>query len=51
MGDFNHGHIQWKSLESTGGEDEIFFYIQNSFLTQHILEPTRGDNVLDIVLS
>ena len=19
MGDFNHGHIQWKSLESTGG--------------------------------
>ena len=22
MGDFNHGHIQWKSLESTGGEDQ-----------------------------
>ena len=21
MGDFNHGHIQCKSLESTGGED------------------------------
>ena len=21
MGDFNHGHIQWKSLESTGCED------------------------------
>ena len=44
MGDFNHGHIQWKSLEST-------ISIQDSFLTQHVLEPTRGDNVLDIFLS
>ena len=53
MGDFNHGHIQWKSLlESTGGEDQQFlFLIQESFLTQHVLEPTRGENVLDIVLS
>ena len=52
MGDFNHGHIQWKSLESTRGEDQQFlFLIQDSFLTQHVLEPTRGDNVLDIVLS
>ena len=39
MGDFNHGHIQWKSLESTGGEDQQFlFLIQESFLTQHVLE-------------
>ena len=52
MGDFNHGHIQWKSLESTGGEDQQFlFLIQDSFLTQHVLEPTRGENILDLVLS
>ena len=52
MGKFNHGHIQWKSLESTGGEEQQFiFLIQDSFLTQHVLEQTRGDNVLDIVLS
>ena len=52
MGDFNHGQIQWKSLQSTRGEDQQFlFLIQDSFLTQHVLEPTRGDNVLDIVLS
>ena len=25
--------------------------VQDSFLTQHVLEPTRGDNVLDTVLS
>ena len=45
MGDFNHGYIQWKSLESTGGEDQQFlFLIQESFITQHVLEPTRGEN-------
>ena len=27
MGDFNHGHIQWKSLESTGGEDQQFLFL------------------------
>ena len=47
MGDFNHGHIQWNSLESTGIEDQQFlFLIQDSFLTQHVLEPTRGENVV-----
>ena len=52
MGNFNHGHIQWKSLESTWGEDQQFlFLIQECFLTQHVLEPTREENVLDIVLS
>ena len=46
MGDFNHGHIQWKSLESTGGEDlQFLFLIQDSVLTKHVLEPTRGEIV------
>ena len=50
MGDFNH--IQWKCLQSTGSEDHKFLYsVQDQFLTQHMLEPTRGENVLDIVLS
>ena len=35
-----------------GGEDQQFlFLIQDSFFTQHVLEPNRGDNILDIVLS
>ena len=52
MGDFSHRHIQWKSLKSTGGENQQFLLlVQDSFLTQHVLEPTRGENVLDIVLS
>ena len=52
MGDFNHGHIQCKFLESTGGEDQqLLFLIQDSFLTQHVVESTRGESVIDIVLS
>ena len=52
MGDFSHGRIQWKSQQSTGSEDQRFLnLVQDSFLTQHVLEPTRGENVLDIVLS
>ena len=31
--------------------NNFFFLIQDSFRTQHVLEPTRGENVLDIVLS
>ena len=27
MGDFSHGHIQWKSVESTGGEDQQFLFL------------------------
>ena len=52
MGDFNHGHIQWKSLVSAGGDDHQFLLLtQDCFLTQHVLEPTRGGNVLDLILS
>ena len=52
MGDFNHGRIQWKSQQSTGSEDQKFLnLVQDSFLTQHVLEPTRVENILDIVLS
>ena len=39
-------------ISSTGGEDQQFvFLIQDSCLTHHVLEPTRGENVLDIVFS
>ena len=52
MGDFNHGHIQWTSLQSTGREDREFLnLVQDSFLSQHVLEATRGVKVLYIVLS
>ena len=52
MGDFNHGNIKWDSQQSTGVEDHTFLcLVQDNFLTQHVLEPTRAARVLDIVLS
>ena len=52
MGYFNHGNIQWDTLESTGVEDQqLMCLIQDNFLIQHVLEPTRGRRVLDLVLS
>ena len=52
MGDFNHGNIKWDSLQSTGVEDQRFLcLVQDNFLTQHVLEPTRAARVLIIVLS
>ena len=48
----NQGHVQWKSLESAGGDDDQFLLLtQDCFLTQHVLEPIRGGNVLDLILS
>ena len=51
-GDFNHGFIKWDTLQSTVVEDQQFLcLVQDNFLNQHILEPTRALRVLDIVLS
>ena len=50
MSDFNCGHVQWK--ESAGCNHHQFpFLTQDCFLTQHVLEPTRKGNVLDLILS
>ena len=52
MCSFKHGHIQWDSLESAGGDDHQFLLLtQGCFLTQHVYEATRGGNVLDLILS
>ena len=39
------------SREYRGKDQQFLFLFQDSFLTQHVLEPTKGDNALDIVLS
>ena len=52
MGDFNHVNIKWDPLQCTGVEYQKFLcLVQDNFLTQHVLEPTRAERVLDIVLS
>ena len=51
MGDFNHPDIRWNSLDSSNESAKFLLLVQNCFLPQHVLEPTRGDNVLDLILS
>ena len=46
MGDFNFPGIKWESNEASGNEDKFLECIQDSFFTQHVLPPTRGDNVI-----
>ena len=51
MGDFKYGNIKWDTLQSTGVEDQtLLCLVQDNFLTQHLLEPTRAARILDIVL-
>ena len=39
-------------IESAGGDDHHFLLLtQDYILTQHVLEPTRSGNVLDLILS
>ena len=48
MGDFNNGNIKWDTQQSTGVEDQKFLcLVQDNFLTQHALEPTRAARVLN----
>ncbi|XP_065418714.1 zinc finger protein 707-like isoform X3 [Chrysemys picta bellii] len=52
MGDFNYPHIDWVHVTS-GWDAEIKFLdtLNNYFLEQLVLEPTRGEAILDTVLS
>ena len=52
MGDFNHGNIKWDTQQSTGVEYQQFMcLVQDNFLTQHLLEPTRAAMILDVAFT
>ena len=50
LGDFNMPQINWTSVSADQGNALIDFAERN-FLTQLVREPTRGRNILDIVLT
>ena len=52
-GDFNFPKICWESPELTAGEDEVQFteLLNDHYLTQVNRVPTRGDHILDLVIS
>jgi len=55
MGDFNYGNINWNTLQTGPGasrETESFLdCIKYNCLTHHVEEPTRGNTILDLVIT
>ena len=55
MGDFNYANINWNTLQSMPGAttDSVSFLdcIETNNLTQHVKDPTRGSNGLDLVIT
>ena len=51
LGDFNYPNINWNDY--TGNIDSELFMnsVLDNYLTQHVQEPTRGNNILDLVFS
>ena len=50
-GDFNHRTINWDLLRSQVEGQAFLDLTLESFLIQHVRDPTRGENILDLVLS
>ena len=51
FGDFNHRSIDWKRMQA-GAEGARFLELtQDLFLTQHVHVETRGENIVDLILS
>ena len=51
MGDFNYPMIDWEMQDTGGPGKEFLDVVQDNFLWQHVDQATRGDNILDLVLS
>jgi hypothetical protein len=51
VGDFNFGSIDWDTLHSGNDARDFVDLIQDCFLTQVVKKPTRGENILDLVLT
>jgi len=51
MGDFNYPGIYWQTLDCDSSSVNFLELVQDTFLVQHFLSSTRGDNVLDLVIS
>ena len=54
IGDFNLKEVDWSNnfmLNSSSLYEVFSDMLLENFLTQMVLEPTRGDNILDLVLS
>ena len=51
MGDFNSSELHWRKPETLDDSHPFFKCINDNFLIQHVDEPTRGKNILDLVFT
>ena len=52
FGDFNYPHINWENSTSRFPmENEFLDFCSSNALSQFVIEPTRGDNILDLFLT
>jgi len=52
MGDFNYKGINWLTSQASETTAQQFLdCLEDSFLTQHVTEPTREDSILDLVIT
>ena len=52
LGDFNLSEINWQNLSYVESESKrLTKFTEDNFLYQHVTEPTRGTNILDLILT
>ena len=51
VGDFNYPDINWKNSSAGAQGCQFHECVQDFFLYQHVDAPTRGGNILDLILS
>jgi hypothetical protein len=52
MGDFNYREINWELTQATTAKSEMFLdSVLDNMWTQHVTKPTRGDSLLDLVIT
>ena len=50
-GDFNFPNENFEENIGDGEGNRLTNFLENNFLTQHVSEPTRGGNILDLVIT
>jgi hypothetical protein len=51
MGDFNYPGINWETMDSDSNCSNFADLVQDCFMVQHVHEPTRQKNTLDLILT
>ena len=51
FGNFNYPSIDWENLDADNSSRYFLDLLTDSFLTQYVSSPTKGSNLLDLVVT